>query len=237
MEKLKSYLNKEQKKTFLDIGTGGGNFIHLIDSIYPDYEKMMGIDTFDRAIEMAEKHFADNDRVTFEVMDAYKMKYPDNSIDVVMLSNSLHHLKDINEMLLEMRRILKNDGFIIINEMLADNLDAMQESHKMLHHFAAEIDRLHGDTHNETFTKKEIEKHLTTQTKLKILESWNMNVPRRKENSKEELEHILELLERVSSRFPEEKVEELTIKKENIKNYILKNGYDGCTSMITILTK
>lgn len=237
MEKLKEFLKTTNKKTFLDIGTGSGNFIYLIKSIYDQFDSIVGIDTFERAIEAAKKGFEEDKRISFQVMDAYNMKYPDNSFDVVVLSNSLHHLKDITLMLKEMKRVLKNDGYILINEMLANNLDSMQESHKMLHHFTAEIDRLNGEIHNETFTKEEIIEYLTTDTNLKVVESWDMNVARRNENTKEEFEYIFNILERITSRFPENKRDELNLKKENIKKYIKQNGYDGCTSLITILKK
>lgn len=236
MENLKQLLETEGKKTFLDIGTGAGNFIQILKSMYTDYEQMVGIDTFERAIEAANKNNQD-DKITFKVMDAYDMSYPDNSFDVVCLSNSLHHLKDIPTMLKEMARVLKKDGFIIINEMMADNLDKMQESHKLVHHFSAKIDRELGDIHNDTYTKNEILSLLEKDTNLKIDKAWNVEVPRRDENSQEELDYINNILERIVSRVPEDKVVEFNNEKEEIKTYIKENGYDGCTSLLAIIKK
>lgn len=236
MERLKQHLEDTNKKTFLDIGTGAGNFIQLLKNIYTEYDKMVGIDLFEKGIEMANNQ-NDDDKISFEVMDAYHMTYPERTFDVISLSNSLHHLKDIPSMLLEMKRVLKDDGFIIINEMISNNLDAMQESHKMMHHFAAEVDRITGEIHNDTFTDDEIKTHLMNGTNLIIEDSWFLNVPRRTETSQEELDHILMILERVSSRIPDDMLPVMDPKKEMIKNYIKEFGYDGCPSLVTILKK
>ena len=111
METLKKYLEETNKKSFLDIGTGPGNFIHFLKSLYDDFEKVVGIDISERAIVAAKKNNKD-ERITFEKLDAYEMYYDDKSFDVICLSNSLHHLKDISKLLLEMKRVLKDDGFI-----------------------------------------------------------------------------------------------------------------------------
>ena len=73
MEKLKNYLETANKKTFLDIGTGAGNFIHFIKSMYDGFDTMIGIDVFERVIDMAKKNNQD-ERVTFEVMDKISFK-------------------------------------------------------------------------------------------------------------------------------------------------------------------
>ncbi|AIO18136.1 putative methyltransferase YcgJ [Candidatus Izimaplasma bacterium HR1] len=236
METIKQILKDTNKKTFLDIGTGAGNFIHLIKSIYDDFDKFVGIDLFPNAIEAANKHNED-ERVTFEIMDANNMSFDDNSFDVVCLSNSLHHLEDIPKMLTEMRRVVKEDGFIVINEMIADQNDSKQESHKLLHHLSAEIDRIHGDTHYETFTERELLAQLENDTKLKINKRWHLNVPRREANTTEEMDYILNVLDRIGSKIPENDKTDLQKKKEKIKKYIEDNGYDGCTSLMAILQK
>ena len=75
----------------------------------------------------------------------------DNSFDIISLSNSLHHLENPKEIFAEMERVLAQYGIIIINEMISDGLSKRQKSHLKLHHFAAEVDRALGGTHNETF--------------------------------------------------------------------------------------
>jgi len=236
MEKFKKFLNDTKKKTFLDIGTGAGNFVQFIAEMYEDYDSILGIDTYEKGIEAANKR-NENDRIKFEVMDAYNNKYKDNSFDVVCLSNSLHHFNDVQGIIKEMARLVKKDGYIIFNEMMSDNLDAMQISHKKLHHLSAKIDRLNGDVHNETYTKDEILNKIQENTGLFIYDSWEVDVPRRKENSEEELKYIFNILDRVMTRVPETHQEEISKDAEGIKTYIQENGYDGCTSLLAVATK
>jgi ubiquinone/menaquinone biosynthesis C-methylase UbiE len=236
MEKLKQYLIEQNKKSFLDIGTGNGGFISFIKSIYDGFETFEGIDVVKQAIEFANKN-NDDERIQFKVMDGYEMEYPDNSFDVICLSNSLHHLKDITKMLIEMRRVMKDDGFILINEMISNDLDEMQISHLKLHHFSAKIDRYLGDTHYDTFTSQEIIEKLTNETRLRVEFSRFLEVPRRSENTNEEREYIANIMERVFARTPKEYIDELISEKDEILEYISKNGYDGATSLVVVLRK
>jgi len=236
MEKLKQFLREQNKKTFLDIGTGTGGFIDFIKSIYNEFESFEGIDVVKQAVDFANKN-SDDERIQFKVMDAYEMEYSDNSFDVVCLSNSLHHLKDISKMLTEMGRVVKDDGFILINEMISNDLDEMQMSHLKLHHFSAKIDRYLGDIHNDTFTDQQIIDKLTNETNLRVEYARFLEVPRRTENTTEEKEHIANIMERVFDRTPKEYIETLLPEKEEIKEYISKNGYDGATSLVAVLKK
>jgi 2-polyprenyl-3-methyl-5-hydroxy-6-metoxy-1,4-benzoquinol methylase len=69
---------------------------------------------------------------------------------------ALHHLSKVKKGLKELKRVVKPEGWIIINELFSDNLNPAQEVHKMFHHFRSTIDRLTGINHRETFRKEEI---------------------------------------------------------------------------------
>lgn len=236
MEKLKQYLVENNKKKFLDIGTGTGAFIAFIDSLYQEYDEFIGIDMLERAINMANEHNK-NDKINFLVMDGTNTTFDDESFDVVTFSNSLHHVENIEDIFKEIKRILKKDGFVLVNEMINNDLNAMQKSHMLLHHFAAKIDRLYGDIHYETYSDKEIIDLLESRTNLQIEDTWKLDIPLQKENTEEEINYLLDLVERVFKKVKEEDVSSLIEEKEEIKQYIKENGYDRCTTMVTILTK
>jgi hypothetical protein len=69
---------------------------------------------------------------------------------------ALHHLPAIEKSFSEIKRIVKAGGWIIVNELFSDNLNDAQKVHKMYHHFRSTIDRILGNSHNETFKKEEI---------------------------------------------------------------------------------
>ena len=236
MERLKKILETENKKTFLDVGTGGGNYIALINHLYNGFDKMIGIDVIEPAIKAANERNEDK-RIEFKVMDALNMDFEDNLFDVVAFSNTLHHVTDLNPVFKEMNRVLKNDGMLIVSEMIKNDLDKRQKSHMLLHHFAAKIDRLRGEIHDETFTESEIKDKLTTFNNFSIDDSFIMEIERSKVNTKEEIDHILNIMDRVVSRVPEEHKSEIEKEKEEIKSYILENGYDSCPTLVNILKK
>ena len=238
MEKLATFLNENSFKKVLDVGTGAGNFIGLIQSIYTNFDEIIGIDTIERAVITARKNFAEEDKISFKLMDALLMDFPDNTFDLVCLSNSLHHLSDIKRIMSEMERVLKPGGYILISEMINNDLDVKQQSHLKVHHFAAKIDRLLGDTHNDTFSDKEIISILNDNSKYSVADSWFVEIERRKENSKEELEWFDNTIDRVVSRVLDPIVKpEYLEEAEEIKKYINKHGFDSCTTLIAVIKK
>ncbi|MDD3123959.1 MAG: class I SAM-dependent methyltransferase, partial [Candidatus Izemoplasmatales bacterium] len=156
MQKLSDFLKKYPHARILDIGTGVGNFIDLISTVNDEYDEIVGIDILDRAIQAAMINFKDKPRIRFEKMDVLNMTFPEASFDIVCLSNSLHHLSNVDETFIAMKKVLKNGGAILINEMKSDNLNQSQMSHLLLHHFSAEIDRFLGITHYDTFSRNKI---------------------------------------------------------------------------------
>jgi ubiquinone/menaquinone biosynthesis C-methylase UbiE len=141
----------------LDVATGGGNFLkYLIDTV-SNYSEATGIDTKEAAASPFLKTFEQNPKVHYLTMAAEKMDFLDSSFDTVSISNSLHHLEDPERILREMLRVLKPSGTLIINEMYRDcNQTPAQQTHVLLHHWWAAVDRTQNVIHKETFTRQEL---------------------------------------------------------------------------------
>ncbi|MBN2605255.1 MAG: class I SAM-dependent methyltransferase [Bacilli bacterium] len=235
MEKFKDFLKDNSNARILDVGTGNGNFIHILTGLTNDFQEIIGIDLLDGAITAAQKSF-DDERIQFLKMDALHMTFEDNSFDMVCLSNSLHHLEDITVSLREMERVLKPGGFLLISEMVSNDLTDKQKSHLLLHHFAAEIDRANGIFHDETFANDKIIDTLHSKSMLKVIDSWYLNVPNTKEFTKEEMDWVCSTTERMLSRVEQmPNYEYFKQKADDVKNYIKQHGFDSATQMIAIL--
>lgn len=235
MRKLRAFFNTLEKPKILDVGTGNGNFIKTICSLTEDYESIIGIDQLEIAVNTSRKNFND-ERITFEQMDALNMTFEDDSFDVVCLSNSLHHLSDIKGMMKEMERVLKPGGTLIVNEMMSDNLNARQKSHLKIHHFAAEIDRELGESHNETFKAKQILEVLEETSTLSIKDAWDLKYPRSETNSNEEMDWLMNTIDRLVARLKDPiKEEQYSKKGEKIKKYIKRVGFDSATQLVVLL--
>lgn len=152
---LKKSLGSKNIEKVLDICTGRGTFMKVMIDTFSENTQFTGIDLKDEALEIARNTFA-NENINFIAMNAEILEFNDNSFDIVSLSNSLHHLPNYDIVLKEMKRVLKPDGYIIINEMFCDNQSTKQNSHVWLHHFNADIDNILGNHHDKTYTKNKL---------------------------------------------------------------------------------
>ncbi len=96
-------------KKVLDIGCRWG---HITYDIAKKGNEVIGIDFVPEFIEEAKK--IHGDKVKFMVMDAYDLKFKDKSFDAVFLGETFEHLIDPRKALKEIRRVLKDNGALII---------------------------------------------------------------------------------------------------------------------------
>ena len=199
MNRIIDFFKDKPASKILDIGTGGGNFIALLQEVFPE-SQITGIDPNSDSLKEAKKLYP---KVTFKQMGAEKLEFDDNSFDVATISMALHHLADINKSLSEIRRVVKMGGWIIITELFSDKLNPAQKVHKMYHHFGSRIDRIFGVSHNKAFRKNEI---------LKIVEDFGIDIQLYFEFDKKETATL-------TSEEIEQRVEKMKQKLESIKEY------------------
>lgn len=98
--KFEKYISKHD--TVLDFGCGGG---YLLKNIQTDGNKI-GVEINPTARQEAEK----NGVICFDSLD----KIEDNSIDVVISNHALEHVEYPSNVLKELKRIIKDQGKILI---------------------------------------------------------------------------------------------------------------------------
>lgn len=171
MEQLKAYFSECEINSILDIGTGSGDFIEVLQDVFPQAQ-ITGVDPDTESLQEAIKKYPG---VSFGEMRAEILEFADNSFDLASISMALHHLPDIQTSLKEMLRVVKPGGWIIVNELFSDNLNPSQEVHKIFHHFRSKIDRLTGIYHQETFEKEQI-LHLVKAAGIQIQLSFENTI-------------------------------------------------------------
>lgn len=145
----------------LDVATGEGGFIDILMKTLKDYHSFVGIDYYPPdpskgQIEDARRVYTGKP-VQILKMNAEDIEFDNASFDTVCISNSLHHLDNIESVLDEMRRVVRPGGNIIIQEVYCDgNQTEAQRAEEMQHELEARIDTLLGITHNKTFTRQKI---------------------------------------------------------------------------------
>ena len=105
------------------------------------------------------------------------MQFEDGYFDTVCISDALHHIKNREAVLNEMLRVLKPEGLMLITEMYSDgDQTPAQETHIMMHHWVASVDRLLGTYHQKTFTRQELQ-DIVKKLPLKKVEIADFYVP------------------------------------------------------------
>jgi ubiquinone/menaquinone biosynthesis C-methylase UbiE len=140
----------------LDVATGSGNFIKFLLENIKDYGEIIGMDTSEKAAAALTEAFRDKPNIRFIKMDAGHVDFPDASFDTVCVSNSLHHLVDLEPVLSEMKRVLHPGGNFVVDEMYRDHQTKTQMTHVLMHHWRAVVDTAMGIIHNKTYTRQQI---------------------------------------------------------------------------------
>jgi len=166
MEQLKTFFAGKNLETVLDVGTGVGDFVKILSNSLGESVSIVGTDPGEQWLKEARKRFQ-RDNIRFERMSGEQLAFDDRSFDVVSISNALHHLRDISTSFAEMKRVLKPGGWVIVNEIFDGDLKKAQQNQRMLHHFKSFVDRLHGITHNNTYTVEKI-KEIVAENGIEI---------------------------------------------------------------------
>lgn len=221
----------------LDIATGSGQFIDFLLGGFSSFNEIIGIDTSEKAGASFAEKFKDHPNIRFIKMDAAKMDFAAASFDVVCISNSLHHMRDLQPVLSEMKRVLRPGGHFIIAEMYRDNQTETQMTHVLMHHWWGAIDTARGIVHNETYTRQQL---------LDIISSLGLQEvavhdlsdlgddPKDPETVKYLTEVVDQYLQRLAD-LPEEPA--LRARGLELRKRVKKIGFHSATSLIIIAKK
>jgi len=176
-------------------------------------------------------------------MDGAHIEFENNSIDVISISNTLHHLPNKEKVLSEMKRVLKPRGIILINEMISDNQSEKQLSHVEIHHLLGEIDTLRGICHNKTFTTQELVK-IVDDLNLEKVDMFQYNTHEEQESStnlddeKESLDQWFQALESNIEKISDLPQYEIFLEAlENLRNKLYNIGFLNATEMMIVCRK
>jgi len=98
-------------KTVLDIACGEGYGANILAA---QAKKIYGVDISGEAIESAKRSYK-NERIDFLLGNVVNIPLPDNSIDIVVSFETIEHHNMHVEMMAEIKRVLKEDGVLVIS--------------------------------------------------------------------------------------------------------------------------
>ena len=152
---LREILHEAVARDVLDVGCGDGRFTRLLGEQLPRARSIVGMDPDKDSLDEA-RVLTDDRRIRFRLRAALEMRFHDERFDLVSLAHVLHHVGDPAAVLDRVRRVLRRDGWLIVEEPVADGLSEAERNGRDVHHWKAAVDRGHGLTHRETLTRDRI---------------------------------------------------------------------------------
>lgn len=102
---------KKRFKAILDVGVGNGASSKYLKMHFPD-SQVLGIDISTTAIKSAEE--LSEPGLSFEVKNVENMDLPVEEFDLITAFQTHFHWSDLTQAFLELKRILKPDGTILL---------------------------------------------------------------------------------------------------------------------------
>ncbi|MCX6251035.1 MAG: bifunctional demethylmenaquinone methyltransferase/2-methoxy-6-polyprenyl-1,4-benzoquinol methylase UbiE [Bacteroidetes bacterium] len=116
-KKVIRLLEKKRPREILDVATGTGDLAIALAQLTPS--GIIGIDIADKMLELAiekvKKSRLDS-VISFEIGDALRIPFPDNTFDAVTVAFGVRNFEDLTLGLTEMKRVLKPSGSMVILE-------------------------------------------------------------------------------------------------------------------------
>jgi ubiquinone/menaquinone biosynthesis C-methylase UbiE/DNA-binding transcriptional ArsR family regulator len=153
----------------LDIGTGTGRIIELLDG---RFARAVGIDQSHDMLAIARTHLdrAKISGVQVRHGDVYSLNLPRDSYDVVTIHQVLHYLDDPARAIREAVRVLRPGGRLLIVDLSPHNEESLRDehAHRRLGFNHAEITRALNAAGLETVTVQDIPASSSDPDKLGV---------------------------------------------------------------------
>lgn len=228
---LKEYLPGLKQGMALDVGTRFGEFAFTLVEAMPEGSRIIGMDCEPETVAQAREKSAGKG-VEFMVGDAAHMDFEDGVFELVAISNTLHHIEDYGAVLDEMLRVLRPDGYFMVNEMFSDNQNEAQQTHFEQHTLEAKLDMLSGGFQRPTWKKNEIvdilkRLPLTDVRMVELLEESKMDGKLAEKNAK-----LVAAVEKKAAGTPD--FQTLLDEARHIQARCEKTGIQRCTQLVYI---
>jgi ubiquinone/menaquinone biosynthesis C-methylase UbiE len=138
----------------LDVATGSGYFAELLKENVKGVKTLYGVDQ--KPFDAERMRFFAQPGCNYRTMNATRLDFIDASFDLVAISNSIHHFPRPEIVLLEMKRVLKPNGTLIVFEMFNNHQNAAQLNAVHLHQWWAKINQANGIFHDPRYDREDL---------------------------------------------------------------------------------
>jgi ubiquinone/menaquinone biosynthesis C-methylase UbiE len=122
----KDLYNINSNSTILDIGGGNGDILNILGDNFNIVSN--NLYCLEQSNDNWSESYSKTNNVTYITWDNHYLDLPDNSIDLIIIMVTIHHMSDetIYNLLKNIQRILKKDGYVIIKEHNMVNYNVKQ---------------------------------------------------------------------------------------------------------------
>ena len=113
-KKLVRMMGLQKPETILDVATGTGDLAIAEAALHP--KKIVGIDISEKMLDAGKSKISKYPNIEFHLGDGENIPFPDDSFDAVSVSFGVRNFENVPKGLLEMRRVLNENGKIYILE-------------------------------------------------------------------------------------------------------------------------
>lgn len=234
MDSLEKTLKGIKTPLVIDVATGSGNFAGLLRKEYQGIGTIIGIDISKKGLEKFREVQKKVGNMLPVCMDSSEMAFLNETLDMVCISNSLHHMANLDDTLKEMMRVLRHGGYFLVSEMYCDNQTETQMTHVLMHEWWASIDALHGVHHFSTFPRKKI-LHMLEELGLDEMITDDYSSLDSDPMDKEVIDHLNGAIDTYISRTEDiEDNSELLKRGEELRRRLHRIGFHGATSLAVL---
>ncbi|MBI4395120.1 MAG: class I SAM-dependent methyltransferase [Candidatus Omnitrophica bacterium] len=166
-------MNVRGTERILDIACGTGTLEQLLVKDHPN-QQISGIDISEKMLAVAKRKLAAYPNVTFFKANASQIPFPEEHFDLAVCANSFHFFDDPARSLMEMKRVLKPNGRVIILDWCRDYL---------ICRFCDLCLKLFDPAHKQCYSQDELRRFLSEigfqiikEKKLRINLIWGMMI-------------------------------------------------------------
>lgn len=118
---LKTWAEISPQDTVLDVACGTGELEKLLLNDYPTL-KIIGVDISDEMLAIAKEKCRAYSQVSFETASASALPFANDTFDAIVSASSFHYFSEPLAALIEMQRVLKPNGKVVILDWCKDYL-------------------------------------------------------------------------------------------------------------------
>lgn len=122
---VKLILNKvaslNKLKNVLELGCGNGTFSKVLAK---NSDSLLVTDLADEMVEASKNRLKSFDNIKVEKANCFDLPYPDNNFDVVFMANLIHIIPNPGNAILQCKRVLKKNGFLIVIDYTQKGMEA-----------------------------------------------------------------------------------------------------------------